>query len=554
MTAERGTDGTTRAGLLSAAVAAGSAPLRLPAAAAFRRLRGEPGSRARRRRHADRSRTRRSRPSGRRAPGLRLVRVEDRRNRRALSLGAARSRSRSRGASSSTPPRCAWSGPPRVEDLSADPRRPAASERLPGREDRRRRSRTRRDGFAVAWRAVLREGSHYVRQEIDVLARADVAAPGDRPRRPRGAGRRGRAARSRAHRSSPETGSSASSIRSPTRPPDGARAARSTGRCRFRPARPFRYSCVVGACRERADAPRLSRLRRAGARAPVRNVPPLQLLVRPRILHAVRRGGGARRHRDLRPGAAREARRRPGLLSLRRRLGRSPAVGIQRRIPAGLRAADRGRGPLWLGARSLALALGRLRKAAAGAPAVREGAGLRVERGRPRPLRARLLPTLSRGLPRFRAPLRRQPVQVRRHGKLREGLSGERLRQRLRGGDRADRRPARREARSLREPDDRNVPVALVAAATPTAIWRGGEDHDFAGVGLRPPALDHLPRRRHVPAHRPGGPALSAQLAHAARPDLRPAREEARDAIRAATSTRRSAPTSAPARSSRKCT
>ena len=60
------------------------------------------------------------------------------------------------------------------------------------------------------------------------------------------------------------------------------------------------------------------------------------------------------------------------------------------------------------------------------------------------------------------------------------------------------------------------------------AIWRGGRRPRLCGRRVGPPAVDHLPRRRHLPARRAGRPALPPQLAHAARPDLRPAREEAR--------------------------
>ena len=40
----------------------------------------------------------------------------------------------------------------------------------------------------------------------------------------------------------------------------------------------------------------------------------------------------------------------------------------------------------------------------------------------------------------------------------------------------------RREARPLHQPDDRDVPVPLLAPLA-DSIWRGGEDHDFTGVG-----------------------------------------------------------------------
>jgi len=78
--------------------------------------------------------------------------------------------------------------PPRVEELAGDPRASRLSERLPGRRivavyaDPEGR-------LSVEWRAVLRDGSHYVRQEVTILAAGedvpirevvliDLAAPG----------------------------------------------------------------------------------------------------------------------------------------------------------------------------------------------------------------------------------------------------------------------------------------------------------------------------------------------------------------------------------------
>ena len=53
------------------------------------------------------------------------------------------------------------------------------------------------------------------------------------------------------------------------------------------------------------------------------------------------------------------------------------------------------------------------------------------------------------------------------------------------------------------------------------SIWRGGDDHSFAGVGPKPPALDHLSRLRHLSPRGRGWPAVSHQFADAARHDLR---------------------------------
>ena len=41
------------------------------------------------------------------------------------------------------------------------------------------------------------------------------------------------------------------------------------------------------------------------------------------------------------------------------------------------------------------------------------------------------------------------------------------------------------------------------------SIWRGGEDHSFAGVGTEPPALDHLSRLADLSLGRRRGSAAS---------------------------------------------
>ena len=96
-------------------------------------------------------------------------------------------------------------------------------------------------------------------------------------------------------------------------------------------------------CPRRTDAARLPRIRGARTGAPVRAVSPLQLLVRPRLLHPVRRSGRARRDHRVRHRAARAPRRDARLLSLRRRLGRPPPLGIPLGISAG--ASRRSRKP-----------------------------------------------------------------------------------------------------------------------------------------------------------------------------------------------------------------
>ena len=57
------------------------------------------------------------------------------------------------------------------------------------------------------------------------------------------------------------------------------------------------------------------------------------------------------------------------------------------------------------------------------------------------------------------------------------------------------------------------------------SIWRGGEDHSFAGVGIEPPALDHLSRLADLSPGRRRGSAVPHELAHAARDDLRALRQ-----------------------------
>ena len=455
--------------------------------------------------------------------GLRLENLEDRRNRRALRVGRGTFALALDGGVLLDSAALRVVEPPRAEEILPDPRATRASEKIPGRRltvalaDAENR-------VAVRWRATLREGSHYVRQEVSVTARGadvplreivlvDLEAPG--------AGVAGTVAGSPIVAGFLVLRGRAPAVavgRRPARAGEPVAGAAAQGRTDRR---------RVGGLRRRAGraaAPRLPRVSRARARAAVRAVSPLQLLVRPRLLHAVRRDRSARRHRCVRPRAPREARRRPRLFSLRRRLGRPPPLGLPRRIPPRVRAAARRGRPLRRGAGRLALAVGRLREAAGGAARVREGAGLRDERGRPRALGSGLLQALPRGLPRLRPPLRRQSIQDRRHRQLVARRAGQRLRQRLRGRDRAHRGPARREARAVREPHDGHLSVAVLALLRRFDLARRRGPR-LRRRGLGPAALDHVPRRRHVRRRRAARAAPSAQLAHAPRAHLREARE-----------------------------
>ena len=53
------------------------------------------------------------------------------------------------------------------------------------------------------------------------------------------------------------------------------------------------------------------------------------------------------------------------------------------------------------------------------------------------------------------------------------------------------------------------------------SIWRGGDDHSFAGVGTNRAALDHLPRLADLSLGCRRGPALPNQFSDASRDDLR---------------------------------
>jgi hypothetical protein len=62
-------------------------------------------------------------------------------------------------------------GKPRIEDLKAEPRAPRLSERLPGKQLVVEFNDPER-ALNVTWRGILRDGSHYLRQEITLKATA----------------------------------------------------------------------------------------------------------------------------------------------------------------------------------------------------------------------------------------------------------------------------------------------------------------------------------------------------------------------------------------------
>ena len=82
-------------------------------------------------------------------------------------------------------------------------------------------------------------------------------------------------------------------------------------------------------------------------------------------------------------------------------------------------------------------------------------------------------------------------------GNADRAFPGQRVRQRLRGGDRADRDAARREAGSLREPDDGHVSVAVLAALGGLDLARRRGPR-VRGRRLEAAAVDHVPRCGHV--------------------------------------------------------
>ena len=61
-----------------------------------------------------------------------------------------------------------------VKDLKADPKNPQLARRFPGKEVTATFTAPD-DAFTVKWHAVLRDGSHYLRQEFDIKAKKDTA-------------------------------------------------------------------------------------------------------------------------------------------------------------------------------------------------------------------------------------------------------------------------------------------------------------------------------------------------------------------------------------------
>ena len=110
--------------------------------------------------------------------GLRLLRVEDRRAGRRIEKGRSAFTLLLSGGFLLDSARMKAAEAPRVEDLPADARAARLSERLPGRQVRAVFEAGAGQVRAV-WRAVLREGSHYVRQEVELSAvGADLACEG----------------------------------------------------------------------------------------------------------------------------------------------------------------------------------------------------------------------------------------------------------------------------------------------------------------------------------------------------------------------------------------
>ena len=139
-------------------------------------------------------------------------------------------------------------------------------------------------------------------------------------------------------------------------------------------------------------------------------------------------------------------------------------------------------------------------KPKAGAHRRRSSTRLRDERRRLRALRSRSTTQrfLETCLTMIRR-LRRQPIQVRRHRQRVECVSGQRVRQRLRCGDHVDRELRAREAGPLRQFDDGDVSVAVLASLRGFDLARRRGPR-FRRRRYQPAAMDHVSRRRHVRA------------------------------------------------------
>ena len=159
--------------------------------------------------------------------------------------------------------------------------------------------------------------------------------------------------------------------------------------------------------------------------------------------------------------------------------------GFPQRIPARLLGRARGGGALRRGAGRLDVAVGRLRQAEAGSPDERQGEGLRDERRRVRALGPGVLSAVPRHVPDDDPALRRESVQVRRHGERRSRDS------RAARSAATSRRRSRSSRRCGGEKPDLYVNLTTGTYPSPfwlrwaDSIWRGGEDHEFAGVGSK---------------------------------------------------------------------
>ena len=259
-------------------------------------------------------------------------------------------------------------GPPTVVDLPARANASRLSDRIPGKsvvvefDDGHGRLR-------VKWRIVLRDGSNYVRQEATLEAGADdvpvrevrlvdwtlpdARVVGTVKGSPIVAGTLFLGFEDPLASCAVAAGASALL--------DGAGAAAQgrTGR-----------DVQLGRRRDRGRpaSPRLPALRGARARASLSDVPPLQLVVRPRVLQQVRRGRRAAGGRRVRHRADAEARRADRFVSVRRRVGRSVhAVAVQLRVSGRVREGERRRRRLPRRPGGVDVAVGRVRQAEAGA-------------------------------------------------------------------------------------------------------------------------------------------------------------------------------------------
>ena len=389
-------------------------------------------------------------------------------------------------------------------------------------------------GLRVTWRAMLRDGSNYVREELRFESGADLdlaqvalleldldkAWNGRHDDRLAGDRRR-------------------PLLR--LRAPDGRDAHRRHARAAVRAPRAAaarrRAGGLLGGVRRRARgpaAPRLHGLPRERARHAVPHLPALQLLVRHRLLHALHRAGGRRRDRGVRPQAGQGARREDGLVPVRRRLGRPPArCGSSTSTSrTGSRPCAR-RPSAWAPSRACGCRPGAAtaRRARSGWPPRKAGGYEVDDQG------------LALSGPKYYALFHDATLGLlKNYGINQFKLDGTGSPDKVTPGSAFDSDFAAAIALigDLRavKPD---LFINLTTGTWPSpfwlrtadSIWRGGEDHEFAGVGTQPPALDHLPRRRYLRRYRAAGPLypLNSLMLHGiiyarkrARPERRPGR------------------------------